>query len=385
MEQINQSEKTLVFCSTQVHALAVRDLINQMKISKDPNYCQRVTANDGELGEQHLRDFQDNEKTIPTILTTSQKLATGVDARNIRNIVLMRPINSIIEFKQIIGRGTRLYDGKDYFTIYDFVKAHHHFSDPEWDGEPIEPEQCPRCGCRPCACEKPPPRLCPVCGKSPCECPKEVCPVCGKLPCVCKKKTRAKVKLADGKERTIQHMMMTTFWHPDGTPMSARQFMELLFGKLPDFFKNEEELRILWSVPDTRKRLLQGLAEKGFGADQLAEMQKIIDAEKSDIFDVLAHVAYALPPLTREERAGKAKVIISAHFNNKQQVFLDFVLSHYVRVGVEELDQEKLTPLLKLQYHDSIADAVADLGKPDEIGKVFAGFQKYLYQRQAVA
>ncbi len=94
----------------------------------------------GELGEQHLRDFQDNEKTIPTILTTSQKLSTGVDARNIRNIVLMRPINSMIEFKQIIGRGTRLYDGKDYFTIYDFVKAHHHFSDPEWDGEPLEPE-----------------------------------------------------------------------------------------------------------------------------------------------------------------------------------------------------------------------------------------------------
>ena len=107
-----------------------------MKTSSDPNYCQRVTANDGALGEQHLRDFQDNEKTIPTILTTSQKLSTGVDARNIRNIVLMRPINSMIEFKQIIGRGTRLYDGKDYFTIYDFVKAYHHFSDPEWDGEP---------------------------------------------------------------------------------------------------------------------------------------------------------------------------------------------------------------------------------------------------------
>lgn len=143
MDLINQQEKTLVFCATQDHALAVRDLINQMKTGTDPNYCQRVTANDGALGEQHLRDFQDNEKTIPTILTTSQKLSTGVDARNIRNIVLMRPINSMIEFKQIIGRGTRLYDGKDYFTIYDFVKAHHHFNDPEWDGEPIEPDPTP--------------------------------------------------------------------------------------------------------------------------------------------------------------------------------------------------------------------------------------------------
>ena len=388
MEQINQNEKTLVFCATQDHALAVRDLVNQMKSSKEPNYCQRVTANDGALGEQHLRDFQDNEKILPTILTTSQKLSTGVDARNIRNIVLMRPINSIIEFKQIIGRGTRLYDGKDYFTIYDFVKAHHHFSDPEWDGEPIEPEEpkpCPKCGCRPCECDKVPPRPCPVCGKSPCECPKERCPVCGKLICVCRKKTRAKVKLADGKERTIQHMMATTFWHPDGTPMSAQQFMELLFGKLPEFFKDEAELRAIWSAPETRKKLLQGLAEKGFGGGQLAEMQKIIDAEKSDIFDVLAHVAYALPPVTREVRAANAKVYINTRFSAKQQVFLDFVLSHYVSVGVEELDQEKLTPLLRLKYHNSIADAVADLGRPDEIGQVFASFQKYLYQPQAAA
>ncbi len=375
MSQIDQTQKTLVFCASQEHALLVRDLINQVKTSKDPNYCHRVTANDGALGEQWLRDFQDNEKSIPTILTTSQKLSTGVDARNIRNIVLMRPVNSMIEFKQIIGRGTRLFDGKDYFTIYDFVKAHQHFLDPEWDGEPMEPETCPTCGQYPCVCVVPPPPPCEVCGQSPCVCP---CPVCGQRPCQCGGKKKAKVKLADGKARTIQHMMMTTFWHPDGTPMSSQQFMDLLFGKLPDFFTNEDELRVLWSEPETRKKLLEGLEEKGFGKDQLHEMQTIIDAEKSDLFDVLAHVAYALPTLSREERAAKAKVEISTHFNSKQQVFLDFVLSHYVSVGVEELDQDKLTPLLKLKYHDSIQDAVADLGS--DVGKAFAGFQKYLYQ-----
>lgn len=382
MSMIDQREKTLVFCATQDHALAVRDLINQIKTSKEPNYCQRVTANDGTLGEQHLRDFQDNEKTIPTILTTSQKLSTGVDARNIRNIVLMRPINSMIEFKQIIGRGTRLYDGKDYFTIYDFVKAHHLFSDPEWDGEPIQPEACDRCGCNPCECEKAPPKPCKVCGQRPCICDKpapEPCADCGQRPCICKKK--AKVKLADGKERNIQHMTVTSFWHPDGTPMSAHQFLESLFGRLPEFFKNEEELRALWSRPDTRRKLLEGLSEKGFGHDQLAEMQKIIDAEKSDLFDVLAHVAYAMPPLTREERAGRARTLITQHFNNKLQLFLDFVLAHYVELGFEELDQAKLTPLLKLKYGDSLPDAIADLGQsPAEIGQAFAGFQKYLYQ-----
>ncbi|MEO8098135.1 MAG: DEAD/DEAH box helicase family protein [Acidobacteriota bacterium] len=362
LEQMRPNDKTLVFCATQDHALAVRDLINQMSSSKDPNYCQRVTANDGALGEQHLRDFQDNEKTIPTILTTSQKLSTGVDARNIRNIVLMRPVNSMIEFKQIIGRGTRLYDGKDYFTIYDFVRAHQHFNDPEWDGEPLEPV-VPEPGPERPEIPRPEPDGPP--GE-----PRQ-------------RPQRIKVTLADGRARNIQHMMVTSFWHPDGTPMSAQQFMELLFGKLPDFFKNEAELRAIWSSPDTRAKLLQGLAEKGFGKEQLAEMQRIIDAERSDLFDVLAHIAYALPPLSREERAARAKAGIGSQFTSKQQTFLDFVLAQYVKVGVEELDQEKLSPLLKLKYNNAIADAVADLGRPEEIGRLFSGFQRYLYQHVA--
>ena len=362
MDAINQREKTLVFCANQAHALAVRDLINQMKsASTDPNYCVRVTANDGERGEQFLRDFQDNEKNIPTILTTSQKLSTGVDARNVRNIVLMRTINSMIEFKQIIGRGTRLYDGKDYFTIYDFVKAHHLFNDPEWDGEPIEVGDGGDKVFPPIA-PNPQPEA-----KQP------------RAEYEAKKKVR--VKLRDGKERTIQHISVTTFWGPDGKPISASEFLTLLFGQLPEFFKDEDELRAIWSLPDTRKKLLEGLAEKGFGRDQLGEMQKIIDAENSDLFDVLAHVAFAMQPISREERAGVARGRIHDHFGNKQQAFLDFVLAHYVQEGVEELEQEKLTKLLRLRYHDSIPDAVADLGGDiDAIRNLFSGFQRYLYQ-----
>ncbi|MDD2885628.1 MAG: type I restriction-modification enzyme R subunit C-terminal domain-containing protein, partial [Dechloromonas sp.] len=373
MGEIDQREKTLVFCATQEHALLVRDLINQTKKSSDPNYCQRVTAEDGTLGDQWLRDFQDNEKSIPTILTTSQKLSTGVDARNVRNIVLLRPVNSMIEFKQIIGRGTRLYDGKDYFTIYDFVKAHHHFNDPEWDGEPQSPETGQTLG------EPTPP--CYHCGQQPCICPPALCADCGQRPCTCKKqKPRIKVKLADGKARQIQHMMATSFWHPDGTPMSAAQFMEALFGKLPEFFRDEDELRRLWSAPDTRRRLLDGLAEKGFGRDQLAEMQKIIDAENSDIFDVLAFVAYAETPLSREARAERAKAALPGHFNDKQRAFLTFVLAHYVSAGVEELDETKLGPLLKLRYHNALSDAFNDLGTPSTVRRTFFDFQRYLYQ-----
>jgi len=358
MEQVDQREKTLVFCATQAHALLVRDLINQMKTSTDPNYCVRVTADDGALGDQFLRTFQDNEKTIPTILTTSQKLSTGVDARNVRNIVLMRPIGTMIEFKQIIGRGTRLFDGKDYFTIYDFVKAYEHFNDPEWDGEPMEPEPVKR---RPKDAEtgfdddgdtiydpEPTPQ-------------------------------KIKIKLADGKERTIQSMMATTYWSPDGKPISANQMIEKLFGELPRFFKDEDELRLLWSKPDTRKALLQSLAEKGFGSEQLAEISRMINAEKSDVFDVLAYIAFALAPITRSERVQARKGEIFTRYDGKLQAFLDFVLAQYVKQGVEELDQEKLGHLLELKYH-TVGDAAEQLGGVPVIRDTFIGFQRYLYE-----
>lgn len=363
MDMISPNEKTLVFCATQEHALEVRNLINQRKKSAEPDYCVRVTADDGARGEEYLRTFQDNEMTIPTILTTSRKLSTGVDARNVRNIVLMRPVKNMIEFKQIIGRGTRLFDGKDYFTIFDFVKAHHLFSDPAWDGEPEEPtpkdggksdgnEEADDGGGE----EKPP--------KPPVEPRPEV----------------IEIRLSNGSVRRIKNMTATLFLSADGKPMSAAQFLESLFGSLPDFFKDEDELRSIWSGPDTRKAFMQGLAERGFNKEVLAEMQNIIDAENSDIFDVLTYVAFDIDPVTREERAIKARRTLHGHFSDKQEVFIDFVLAHYVKEGVEELEPEKLSPLLKLKYNNAIADAIADLGKPELIKDVFYGFQKYLYQ-----
>ena len=380
MEQIDQTQKTLVFCATQRHALRVRDLINQAKTSPEPDYCVRVTADDGSLGEQHLRTFQDNEKTIPTILTTSKKLSTGVDARNIRNIALMRPIKSMIEFKQIIGRGTRLFDGKDHFTVYDFVKAHEHFSDPEWDGEPLDPEVCGRCGVTPCTCI--PAGPCKVCGEQPCECetePPQPCGVCGEVPCICSKRTRVKIKLADGRERTIQSMMQTTFWSPDGTPMSAQQFVEQLYGHLPELFKDEAELRLLWGNPSTRKGLIDALAEKGFTETELDQARTLIEAEKSDLYDVLAYIAFLTAPITRGERAEASKNILFMKYVGNEQVFLEFVLAEYVKEGVGELDESKLPGLLELKYA-GLPEAVVQLGDPGQIRELFVGFQKHLYE-----
>ena len=304
-----------------------------------------------------MRQFQDNERTFPTILTTSQKLSTGVDARNIRSIIFMRPINSMIEFKQIIGRGTRLFDGKEYFTIYDFVDAHHHFADPEWDGEPEEPViDDPKPPSKPKVAE-PPPEYEP--------------------------RVKVKVKLGDGKEREIQHMASTLFYDVDGKPLTAAQFMEKLFGKLPEFFKDEEQLRAIWSKPDTRKALLENLAEAGFGREQLHIMQSLIDAENSDLFDVLEYVSYAIQPITREMRVAKAQSNIFASLTNKQKQFIEFVLSQYIETGVEELDQEKLPLLLTLKYQ-ALDDAKEILGTVEAIRDLFVGFQMHLYEQRAV-
>ena len=386
MNEIDQNEKTIIFCANQDHALAIRDLVNQNKNSKNPKYCVRVTANDGALGEQYLNEFQDNEKTIPTILTTSQKLSTGVDARNVRNIILMRPVNSMVEFKQIIGRGTRLFDGKEFFTVYDYVDAYLNFLDSEWDGEPIEPvekEDCKICGKNPCECLKP---NCPVCGNSPCTCeaePELVCEICSKSPCICDlpRKRKLKIKLRDGKEREIQHMISTSFWSADGKPISTEEFLANLYGTLPEFFSNEEELRNIWAEPKTRKAFLEKLADSGYGKDELETLQKLINAEKSDLFDVLEYIAYDVKPISREARVNNAKDSIYKELDEKYKEFIDFVLSKYIESGIEELDQGKLGSLLELKYH-SITDASEILGDTNKIRETFVSFQKYLYKKE---
>jgi type I restriction enzyme, R subunit len=360
MDEANQNEKAIIFCATQDHAAAVRDLVNQYKKSQDTNYCVRVTANDGEIGEQFLREFQDNEKIIPTILTTSQKLSTGVDARNIRNIVLMRPVNSMIEFKQIVGRGTRLFDGKEFFTIYDYVDAYHHFSDPEWDGEPLEPE---------------PPSTKPSNGYKPNNTPPSGSEE-GSEPSV---RRKIRIKLKDGKEREIQHMISTSFWSAEGKPISVEEFLNNLFGALPNFFTSETELREIWGNPLTRRTLLEKLDEAGFGRNDLKILQQIIDAEKSDLFDVLEYVFNSdIKPMTREARVAATHATIFALLNEKQKEFIEFVLSKYIETGVEELDQEKLPVLLTNKYQ-TFEDAGSILGDLSKVRELFIEFQKYLY------
>ena len=357
---IDRNEKTIVFCANQEHAAVIRDLINQEVKPSNVDYCVRVTANDGAGGEQFLRRFQDNENKIPTILTTSQKLSTGVNARNVRNIVLLRPVDNMIEFKQIIGRGTRLFEGKSYFTIVDFVNASQRFYDDDWDGEPIEPEPV----------IKNPPIVKP---------PSSPGPEAGPEPVV---ERKLKIKLADGKVREIQTMRSTMFF-VDGKAISAEDFLKRLFNtlNLPEFFGSEAELRRLWANPITRTELLQKLLEHGCGKEDLLKLQEMIAAENSDLFDVLEYISYSRKPISRADRVVNAEQKIYAFLNDKQRAFINFVLDNYIKAGVDELDIDKLSPALISKY-GGVYEAQQELGNVDDIKKVFVEFQQYLYDEK---
>ncbi|WP_416915637.1 MAG: EcoAI/FtnUII family type I restriction enzme subunit R [Roseicyclus sp.] len=362
MGGIDQRQKTLVFCATQAHAALVRDLINQEKTSTDPDYCHRVTADDGMVGEQHLRDFQDNDKTIPTILTTSQKLSTGVDARNVRHIVLMRPIRSMIEFKQIIGRGTRTYDGKDFFTIWDFVKAHENFNDPEWDGEPLPPEppRPPPEGPRPPGPDDPP--------QPPPEPPEPPQP----------QAERIVVKLADGKDRHIKIIATTTYWGPDGKPMSAVQFLERLFGDLSQLVVDEDQLRDVWSNPDNRERFIDQLADHGYDQDRLNDIRQLVDAPQSDLFDVLSYVLFTQEPKTRSDRAEGVRGDGMSDFDGELKDLLLSILKAYEDGGESELAMKKLKRFLIARY-GSVGESKAVLGEVSVVRDAYLTMQRRLY------
>ena len=365
LEGIGETEKTLVFCATQAHAAEVRDMINAQR--KKKGYCQRVTANDGETGEQYLADFQDNEKTIPTVLTTSEKLSTGVDARNVRHIVLMRPVNSMIEFKQIIGRGTRIYDGKYYFTIWDFVHAYEKYSQPDWDGEPV----CPKCGNNPCTCADRKVRPYTIPEREGGVVHDDIAEVETVRPEV------LEIKLSDHRVRRIKFVNDVMFWGADGKPISTQQFIEEMFGRLPDFFSSSEDLHKIWADPDTREALLEKLAEAGYGTDVLKDIRRIIDAEKSDLMDVLEYIAYATTPIERAERAERINDYYVT-LNAAQKQFVEYLVRAYVRSGVDELRMDKLKTLLELKF-GSVPEGINALGGVPIARQTFKDFQQHLY------
>ena len=380
LEQINPNQKTIIFCNDEKHAAMVRDAVNKYKpegtLGDNANYCVRITASEGEVGDQYLREFRDNERQIPTIVTTSRKLSTGVDARNVRFVVLMRNVGSMIEFKQIIGRGTRIYDGKDYFTIVDFYGNDTKFQDPEWDGEPAEVETTDGDGVDSLVLKV----ATPVKGEGDDEAdaPETVDNDWTGEPIVEKeKKQKTVVRLADGKSREIKYTVDTQFYM-EGKPVGPTEFLELLFGKLPEFYTSEEDLQKQWSDPRTRSALLRGLAERGFDEEKLEKLKELVDAEDSDVYDVLRYISYAKETMTRHERASIIRDYYLEQLEEGERDFVSFVLDTYEKSGENELSMENLRGLVQLKYR-TMPDAVKHLGSPQEIVHDYLELQHELY------
>jgi len=384
LEQINPAQKTIVFCNDEKHAAMIRDAINKHKpqgtLGDNSNYCVRITSKEGKIGDRYLNEFRDNEKSIPTIATTSRKLSTGVDARNVRFIVLMRNVGSMVEFKQIIGRGTRVYDKKDYFTIVDFYGNDTKFQDPEWDGDPEEIVGTDVVETEPQVIEvndvvydnteegddvevvnELPENLY---DGSPLDEPEQP-------------KEKTIIRLADGRERHIQYDVDTQFYM-DGKPVSPSEFIKKLYGEVPDLFKSEDDLRAQWSDPRTREALLLGLAERGFGEEKLQALKEMIDASDSDVYDVLRYIAYARETMTRGERAGLVREYYMEQLDESEREFVSYVLDTYEKIGENELSLQNLSTLVRLKYR-TMKDAVARLGRAEQIVEDYLEMQKELY------
>ena len=381
LNKIDPDEKSIIFCATQKHAMIVRDMVNKHKKRPANNYCERVTADDGEVGEATLRTFQDNEKLLPTILTTSYKLSTGVDARNVRNIVLMRPVQNIVEFKQIIGRGTRLFDGKYYFTIYDFVGASEMFKDPDWDGD----QYCPVCGNWPCTCNKRkfdeeeegshsvkddlfPPQPDP-------------CPICGHLPCTCEgpKTNTVDIKLSNGRRLSLETTWEQKIFFGDEF-ISLEEYVKKLFGRIPEFFSDADDLREKWSNPETREQLLRTLDEAGFAEDKLNLLRNMLKLQKCDLLDVLEYIAYNSTPIERVKRVELVKKQYVDALNKEQREFDNLILEYYASNGFKELGSDKLKTFINIKFN-SMRDAKERLNMSvADIREHYFELQRKLYR-----
>ena len=331
LNQINKMDKTIVFCVDQGHALRIRDSINKYKSVSDPDYCVRVTSNEWENGRTFLERFQDNDKDIPVILTSSQMLTTGVDALNVRNIVLVRNIGSIVEYKQIVWRGTRIFEWKDYFTILDFVWATNDFRDELWDWWAEEENL--------------------VNSDDEIKSPHSVSPKEREEDIVWDKKEKVeklRVRLADNREIKVIDIETRYLDPVSWKHLNSEDFLKKIIWELPAFYKDEHQLRMLWSNPETRDELLQKLSKVWLDTEQLEDLKNIFEAKWSDIFDILAHLSFNSDIKYRSERSIYGEDIVWKYSSLKAKEFLEFLLDLYVKNWILDFRKDGLSSKISL-------------------------------------
>lgn len=362
LQQINKMDKTIIFCVDQGHALRMRDAINKYKTVTDPDYCVRVTSDEWEIWKIFLEKFQNNSKDIPTILTSSQMLTTWVDALNVRNIVLDRNIWSIVEYKQIIGRGTRVFDGKDFFTVYDFRWATTKFVDEIWDWLPEEDFEKE---------EK------ILENKNKKENFEDFLPKDEKIK---EKNEKIFVKLGDNREIKILNIETRYLDPSTGKHLSSEDFIKKILGELPKFYQNEHDLRLAWADPETREKFLKNLEYIWLDREQIENLKKIFAAEKSDIFDILAYISYGNEMKNRDERSKIAKSILEKYESPKAKDFLQFLLGLYEREWIMSFKKDWLSSKIELFNRWLAREIAAEFGWVQELKQAYYDLQRGIYE-----
>ncbi|EAI6300568.1 DEAD/DEAH box helicase [Campylobacter coli] len=358
LELINPMDKTIIFCVNQAHANEVKRAIDKYKSVKRDDYCVRVTSDEGKIGLDYLKLFQDNDKSYPVILTSSKMLTTGVDAKNVRNIVLLANIGSMVEFKQIIGRGTRVYEGKDFFTILDFVGATKLFYDPKWDGEQVKDED-----------------------------KEDKSEIWGKQ----NKKESDKTKETESKKAITVHLkgtklkvldINTSYLGSNGKPLSTKEFLEFLIGKLAEYYDDEVKLREIWSKQETRLNFLKTLEKDGVDENALKDLGEIFDKKDCDIYDVLAHLSFNAEIKTRQERVLQVEKseFLKRFQKEKALKFIEFLLGRYQQYGIKDFDRS-LAPLIELSSLGNVKEIVSEFGGVENLKQSVDDLQREIYAR----
>ena len=360
LKKTDRFAKTIVFCVDQEHADEMRRAISNLNhdlVQQYPDYVCRVTSDEGDIGRGHLGRFQDVDTTSPVILTTSQLLTTGVDAPTCKNVVLARVVGSMCEFKQIIGRGTRVRDdyGKLWFSILDYTgSATRLFADPDFDGDPVlvteeelkdywqaldvretEPEPIG---------PEPPPQPQPPIIIDP--------PMPGE---------RRKFYYDGGQVEIVAHLVYEL--DPDGKQLRVIRYTDYAGEKVRTLFPDVKELRKQWSEPTARAKIIESLAERGISFDELAEAAGQPDA---DPFDLICHLAHNAPLRTRRERAHALRTEQKDFFGQyspEARQILEELLEKYAEHGTAQFVLPDVLDVPPISNH----------GQPGEIVRLFGG------------
>jgi type I restriction enzyme R subunit len=373
MRRTDRFAKTIVFCVDQEHADEMRRALNNLNsdlVRGNPDYVCRVTSDEGDVGRGHLSNFQDLERRTPVILTTSQLLTTGVDAPTVQNIVLLRVINSMTEFKQIIGRGTRVRDdyGKLFFSILDYTgSATRLFADPEFDGDPtIETEQTiDEDG--------------GVIGEETVVTPEEELEDEGPTPVPPDEPDapRRKFYFDGGQVQIAAHLVYEL--DPDGNQLRVVQFTDYTADKVRTLFRNAAELRSQWGDPDRRRDIIDRLAERGIDFDHLAEAT---NQPNADPLDLLCHLAFNAPLRTRRERAQRLRIERRDFFDQygpDARQILDELLDKYTEHGTAQFVIPDVLELPPINAHGNVLEIAAKFGGEERLVEAIRQLQTLLY------